>query len=215
MAKVWIKTIETKGVLGLWKLEEPTENLLSVIKLPVKEQKIFDQFTSPRRQKEWLATRALLQEILGFYPEIKYNDVGHPELQNAPYELSISHSKNFVGVLIHPSKHTALDIESTTRKIEHVATKFLSREELNFCHAVQRKANFRLFIHWCAKETIYKLMRCNEIDFAQQIHIIPFQEEDEMVHGDFNGTFTNNHITTTINLHYHLEADDLIVWSLL
>jgi 4'-phosphopantetheinyl transferase len=60
---------------------------------------------------EWLASRLLIQHLLGCQPSIIYSATGQPSIENHCTYLSISHTKGFAAVVTSPVKPTGIDIE--------------------------------------------------------------------------------------------------------
>jgi len=169
------KKIELEeGVIGIWEMTEETASLLSLFQFSDREKKEFEQLSSERRKREYLAVRLLLKELLGAPPEILYNHLGRPRLKNSGYNLSISHSADLAVVFLSPKK-IGIDVENTERNIEKVATRFLNVHEKEF---VKTSANQQktMIVLWCAKEAIFKCSEKQGIDFGKEIYIPPFSE---------------------------------------
>lgn len=169
-----LKKIEVEnGVLGIWGLKESVESLISGFHLTENEQTEFKRFKFEKRQTEYLATRLLLQNLLGEKAEIIYQDSGRPLIKNSAKNISISHSSDLVVVFIS-NKLTGVDAENENRNIDKVVKRFLHPIEIEW---IEKSGNPQLLkiLLWCAKEAIYKCACKTGIQFDTQIYISPFE----------------------------------------
>lgn len=155
-------------VLAEWTITEPEDVLLSLAKLSNEEKNIYSQLRNSNRKKEWLATRALVNEILGKKKIIYKKENGAPILDDKK-KISVSHSGGYVTVLISTKSKIGIDIEKIDRPIEKVAKRFLSNKEQQNC--AYGNSQLKWICHWCAKEAIFKAMQEGDVDFANQIEI--------------------------------------------
>jgi 4'-phosphopantetheinyl transferase len=199
-----------EGKLALWEITEETNKLLELANLQGKELEEFQLIKNPRRQHEWLATRILMGEMLGCKAFISYNPDGRPYLENHAQNISISHTGKYVAILIHPKYLTGIDIEEQNRPVEKVAKRFLSPEEMESCinHLSSNKA---MLLHWCAKETIFKMVPVSNIDFATQISI-SLNEINENGSA-FTGSFLGNDLRIPVGLSYFFVGPVIMVWG--
>ena len=125
------------------------------------------------RQREWLTVRVLLKKILGEERQIAYTPAGRPYLTGCSYHISISHSKAYVAVAVDEDYPVAVDIEQISPRVEKIRSRFMSEtEEQNLS---QTCPLIHLLLHWSAKETLFKYMNEEDIDFKSQLHIHPFE----------------------------------------
>src|SRR5690606_35147540 len=106
------------------------------------------------------------------YIDCQVDEHGKPYLLNFPHHISLSHSYDYAAVMVSEDRLVGIDIEIIKDKIERVAKKFLSPEELDFIdpqHAIEH-----LYICWCAKESVYKLYGKNNVSFLNNIRLTPF-----------------------------------------
>lgn len=208
-----VKLIENigQGLLGLWEIAESTEQLLSLYQPKNAELTNFLLFRNELRKREWLATRLLLQQLLGREPIISYDPSGKPHLTNYNGHISISHSSNYVAVSYHPEFQPGIDIESITRNIERAARRFLSPKELNDCTVNGRLSNKDLMLRWCAKEAVFKMVPNTDVDFASQIEC-----EAKLLNtneGEITATFAAEDRSHVIPLKSRLIGELLMVWG--
>ncbi len=203
------KQISTSlGPIGIWKLSEPSEKLLELSSLSVSDRQSFTRFTSERRKKEFLATRILLDKLDKKKHQIIYDEEsGKPSLKNSLINISISHSADFVTVMLS-EKRIGIDIEQTTRNIDRVATRFLHPDEQKFISALhdQQKAKT---LFWAAKEAIFKCTDVQGIEFNEQIIITPFELSDE---GSFSGYFKQIEKKINYRLYYSFLVNNVLVF---
>jgi 4'-phosphopantetheinyl transferase len=199
------------GKIGLWKVSEEIDELLALAKLSVPDAITYSGITAPHRKKEWLATRALLNELIGEPHLIKYHNDGRPYLEDSLTNISISHSIGYIAILLHGTHIPGIDIELITRKIGRVASRFLSPDELATCNNVAELANRRMLLHWCAKEAIFKMVPLSNIEFSTDIAILlngPIKDS-----GSFQGVFNDKSGPVPITLNYKILGEVLIVWG--
>ncbi len=170
MAICYYKEVED-GKLALWKTTEELDNLLDLVQPEGKELYAFERITNPRRKKEWLSARALLRELIGQKSIIDYSPDGRPFIKGSDLNISISHTGNYVAILIHPTRLPGIDIEQLGRPVGKVAKRFLAVEEYEFCQAHSSPSQAML-IHWCGKEAVFKIVPYSNIDFAKQIKLV-------------------------------------------
>ncbi|MFA9391074.1 MAG: 4'-phosphopantetheinyl transferase superfamily protein [Prolixibacteraceae bacterium] len=192
--------------LALWSLTEELEYFENKAHLSPSDKIIYNKITSPSRKKEWLAVRVLLNEVLGFWPNITYTETGKPLLQNHTRHLSVSHSKSMVGILLCTDPYAGIDIEKTDRSIDKISARFLSDVELE--QLKNKPSNFSRILYWCAKEAIFKAVSESNILFSKQIHV-------EEVNAD--GTIICHFKSEKEELHFvlnYMELDQhMIVWT--
>lgn len=124
-----------------------------------------------RRKAEWHTTRLLLHEIC---PDaaISYGANGEPILENSAEftHLSISHGANKVAILLS-TNDCGVDIESTTRNFNRVATRFLNERERSIIVPKHYP------MAWSAKEAIFKYLKGNGIEFLTDFEITAFEDD--------------------------------------
>ena len=156
--------------IGIWKLNETVDELKVMIfnDLSQQEKLSFANFKSNRRQKEWLATRALLKKLRNTkkVEEIKYLPTCKPYLDTE--NIGISHSHDFVAIILSENAEVSIDIEKISHKPQRISHKFLSTDELNFFDISDDKIATLL---WSAKETVYKFHSQKELAFIGKIKL--------------------------------------------
>lgn len=197
---------ETTHRLALWSLTESLEFFEEKANLSPSDLIVYEKIKSQSRKKEWLAVRVLLNEVLGFWPQITYTETGKPLLQNHSRHLSISHSKTMVGILLCTNPYAGIDIEKTDRSIEKVSKRFLSEAELS--QLEQHPSNFSRILYWCAKEAIFKAVNESNVLFSKQIAIKKVKED-----GTIESTFQSDNETLDFILNFEEIDKHMVVWT--
>jgi len=196
------------SLLGVWKITETFNDLLSQIKLNSDETTILNNFSNNKRKIEWLCTRLLLKELTNSDLKIIYNEEGKPYLDNNFYNISISHSKSLVSIILSKNNKVGIDIEEISDKIERVINKFLSKTEQNTIVKDNLRL-FHLYLCWSAKEALYKVFSENKLNFIENISIMPFQPRNN---GIFYAKVIINESANTYALSYELIDNNVLVW---
>lgn len=137
------------------------------------ETERFFSFSNLQRKREFVATRLLRHDIFG-HQHIHYDEIGAPFIKDEGF-ISISHSKNIVGISICKDFKLGLDIEAIQPKIEKIKHKFLSEEELKQldCNSLEV-----LTMVWTGKESLYKVSGTNGINFRTQLFLTQIENNN-------------------------------------
>lgn len=204
-----IKEVSPRQTLGLWELSEHPAELLALLgndKLIEGYQGINHEW----RQRQWLASRVLLKAIAkDIDTAVRYDSCNKPYLPHSHLKISISHSNNLVAVIIDDREETGIDIELVKPKIEKIAEKFMSDEETEALD--KENVIDSLYVHWCAKEALYKLYGKKELIFKEHLIVDPFKYEGK---GIINGSIRTNKLTGTYKLQYEKTGDHMLVYVL-
>lgn len=160
-----VRNIETgKYRCCVWQVTESLEQLLAL--LPDGGQSCWAEaqrrFTSPKRQLEFVSVRVLLSQMLSRQAVIAYHDSGKPYLPDSFLKISISHTADVVAVMLSPSAEVGVDVEQYGERVCRVAPRFLGDAE-------QVPGVWPKLILWSAKETVYKMMDCRDVDFRAHL----------------------------------------------
>ena len=159
-----------------WAVREIRESVDELLeKLEKKELYLphLEKITSEHRKKEWLSVRILLKEILGEEKTISYTSSGKPYLSDNSYQISISHTKGYVAVILHPQLSVGIDIEYISPRVQKIRSRFMSDEEE--LHLDKTLEEVHLLLHWSAKESLFKILGEENVDFKTELHISPFK----------------------------------------
>lgn len=195
-------------VVGIWKVEETIEEFISMFRHFILYEEAYRLLTSDKRRSEWLAVRILLKELCGKEKQIEYLPSGKPYLSDRSANVSISHTKGYVAVAIHPYANVAVDIEQYGEKVKRVAHKFIRVDEQSSMNNVD--VTYALLLHWSAKETMFKLMDTESVDFKDHLRIEPFVPlEQGVMEAEEYRTGSNMHFQIV----YHTHLDYVLTYS--
>lgn len=122
-----------------------------------------------KRQK--MAGRVLLNALLGKTGKIEYNVHGKPLLTSHVFDISFSHCKDRVAIML--SKKTAgIDVQDVSPRIRRIVHKYMNKPELESLE--EETYDTHATIYWCAKETLYKAYGERQLIFTDNIIIEPF-----------------------------------------
>jgi 4'-phosphopantetheinyl transferase len=196
------------SVLGVWKIEEDQNALLELVTLDIDEKKKYKSFNSNSRKLEFLSVRALLSELLGRDAKIAYNKNNKPFLSDGSRFISISHSHKLTAILLSTNEKVGIDLEYMSTNIAAIAFKFINRKEKVTKELEERR--YHLYIHWCAKEALYKICDKEGISIRNNITIDPFKVSDS---GEIKGHVHTNKINESFDLFYSKYDNYSIVWT--
>jgi 4'-phosphopantetheinyl transferase EntD len=194
------------GLLAVWQIAESSDELLSFFNPEEITDPAFQKFNYEKRKVEWLATRALLKQMIGSGFDISYSEVGKPIINHPIYQhISISHSRDFVAVIIHQKLDVGIDIEDINRNYSSVKKRYLSDFELD-----QVNNNVLLqCVYWCAKEAVFKLVEDEGVEFRKQIQVIEFNHEQDF----FFVRFFSGNQGKIYKLQYTTFNQHCLVWT--
>ncbi|HCI54296.1 MAG TPA: 4'-phosphopantetheinyl transferase superfamily protein [Bacteroidales bacterium] len=196
------------SVLGVWKIEEDINNLLSMVELSREDMKRFREFRSNSRKLEFLSVRALLAELIGKEARIVYNKNNKPFIKDGSHFISISHSYRLTSILLSTNEQVGIDLEYMNANISAFMSKFINKKEKITKDADLIK--YHLYIHWCAKEALYKICDKEGISLQNNITIQPFKLKDS---GEIKGRVHTDKINMLFDLFYTKYDNYAIVWT--
>lgn len=199
MALINVREVYPNVFLGLWQTTETVDGFFGTYGfLEPYRQHVETSFKNEGRKKEFLAIHALLHEMLAIYgkphgarrsnglqdqskapqdqskasqglpvadvPMIGHAASGQPLLRG--YHVGVTHTKGYAALMLSKSCDVACDIEHFSDRVERIKSKFLRKDE---------KADDldSLLVHWCGKETVYKLFPEDNLQFSQ-MRVGPF-----------------------------------------
>ncbi len=193
--------------LKVYEINESVDELLGLLQLSDYDQLKFKNIVSEKRKLEFLGIRLAFKELFGTEKDIRYDSDGKPFFNDNSYKISVSHSKKWVAVIAHPIRQVGVDIECRTDKIQKIYKRFLSEIEQDELSNGQNIS--QLLLAWSAKETLFKIIGNEAVDFSKQLRIFPFEIKDQ-------GEITAEHIQTKTNykLSYIQTSAYTLVWCL-
>lgn len=200
--------VEDDCQLGIWDITENYEELLSKVILLKEEQDLLSSFGRDFRKIEWLSVRVLLREMTGQELSIVYNGNRKPFIKGNSYNISISHSNQLSSILLSKNHKVGIDMEYMSHRISKISHRFMNvKEQVTTDEDLKR---YHLYIHWCAKEALYKICDKQDIDFRKNIIIEPFNPERQ---GELNGLISNRFRKEYFKLNYFTIDDYVIVYT--
>jgi 4'-phosphopantetheinyl transferase len=195
-------------ILGVWKIEEDLKTLLDLVVLDNGDKKKYKVFNSTSRKLEFLSVRALLSELIGKDAGIVYNKNNKPFLKDGSRFISISHSYRLTAILLSTNEKVGIDLEYMSSNIGKIAFKFINRKERITSETEKRK--YHLYLHWCAKEALYKICDKEGISIRKNITIEPFEVKES---GEIKGKVHTDKINDSFDLFYTRYNNYAIVWT--
>lgn len=199
MALINVREVYPNVFLGLWQTTETVDGFFGTYGfLEPYRQHVETSFKNDGRKKEFLAIHALLHEMLAIcgkphgarrskglqdqskasqdqskasqglpvadVPMIGHAASGQPLLRG--YHVGVTHTKGYAALMLSKSCDVACDIEHFSDRVERIKSKFLRKDEM-------ADDLDSLLVHWCGKETVYKLFPEDNLLFSQ-MRVGPF-----------------------------------------
>lgn len=196
----------TIPLLGVWRMDESVEELLTLLDRPEEQADFLRRVTAEGRRRERLASRVLLKQLIGEEPHVDYRPSGAPFLVDHSLHVSISHTRGYAAAILSPLP-TGIDIEYRADRVLRIRSRFMTPEEersIDLAHEVEH-----LLLHWCAKETLFKLIDQEEVDFLTHLHVHPFPYSEQ---GSFQVSESRTPQLQTFQLAYQVTADYVLTW---
>jgi len=185
--------------LGIWKMEENEDKL----RITLKDYALTAPYTNPGKRVEYLSVRALAL-LMDLNPlDIAYHPSGKPYLNESESNISISHTKGYAAILLSENSLTGIDIEHKSDKVLKVKRKFISPEEEKNLPKETESEILALLLHWSAKESLYKAIPDEGVDFIKELRILDFTAPQNK--GSFHAEALRS--ATTFQVDYRVEKD--------
>ena len=197
--------------LAVWKIEETPEELLSLSGFSDKYiREILSEIpASESRKLEWISVRLLLKILTKRECLVKYTPNGAPYIPDSTYNISISHTKGYAAVLVRNEGKAGIDLEYLSGRIKKIRSRFLSEEEERIiAHSEDERL---LLIHWCAKESVFKLINQTDVDFQKHLHVQPFAYPAEC--GTFSAYESKSPQQLSFSFTYRFFPEFILVWN--
>jgi 4'-phosphopantetheinyl transferase EntD len=207
MAIIVNEHYESGCQLAIWKITESLDELLMRITLTQEEVETLGRFSFEPRKLEWLSVRVLLNEMTGKELTIGYNGNRKPYIKGNTYYISISHSRDLTSILLSRDKKVGIDLEYMSHRIGSIAHKFVNEDDVITTDEEQRK--YHLYIHWCAKEALYKICDKQNINFKENLTIEPFEPMEK---GVILGRVHNRIRNEPFTMKYFSLGNYVVVW---
>lgn len=208
---LWKQWSAGGAVWGIWKVTESPSELCAMLVEQLPYETELGSLKSPSRKLEYLVVRVLLKALAGEEFDIAHLPSGQPYLKHDSRRITISHTKGYVAVGIHPSALPGIDIEQVAERVLKVTSRFIRSDE--FPEKEQLPAELQLkgaLLHWSGKETLFKLLETDGVDFLSHLQIFPFvpQESGTMLAREYR-TGTDQRFI----LSYLVTSDFVCTWG--
>ena len=174
MPLVYQQNINDTAKIGVWHITE-SESFFS--------EHYSARFEIKNHQKriQHLAGRFLLKHLDDsiLLDSILISEKGMPYLKNNVSFFSISHSDDFVAVMINKDQRVGIDIESVKNKIETTSSKFITEDEMKILSNTGLEIKLQCTVGWTIKEAMYKWYGLGNVDFKRNLMIQSFEKMDD------------------------------------
>lgn len=189
--------------LGIWAISESSDDFWALSPYVESSRSEFNAlYKSEQRKCEVLAVRLLIKEIIGDNVQLLHQDNGKPYLSSG-MNISISHTRGFAVIIVSHSKQVSVDIEYFSNRIERIRSKFMRDDE-------NASSQVKLLMHWCAKETMYKLFPEDNLTF-NKMQLLSVDGNDS------TGIITAKNIfrNRNVSVYYRTFCNCLLTYSVL
>jgi 4'-phosphopantetheinyl transferase EntD len=175
MPLVYQQNINEHTKLGIWQIQE-TEDFFLTNAMPHYE------INHIQKRLQHLAGRYLLLKMANdiSLKNILLTITGKPFLPDNSYFFSISHSADYVVVIISTKSNVAIDIQHVLPKIGSIKHKFLTEAEMELLSKLSMSPNEQFTLAWTVKEAMFKYFDEARIDFKQHLNIISANLENDI-----------------------------------
>lgn len=186
--------------VAVWHVTEDYDELLALLPdADTVRDEAESRFKSQRRIMEWTTVRVLLYTVLGRQVSILYNEQGAPSLPD--YEglnISISHTREYVAIALSEKSRVGIDVEHMEHdtagggrqpRVARVRDRFVRDDEF-------AGNTVSLLLHWSAKETVFKVLGREKVNFVDDLKVSPF--DDTAYEGTFELEDMKRHDLYTI-----------------
>ena len=146
MALYLRKKLDNKAEIAVWHVTESEQELLGLTSVPNDELEEISLFRNENHRRQKLAVRALINEVFEEKMYLNHHDNGQPYFENCATNISITHTDNYVAIIIHDEDEVGIDVESLDRDFSVVEKKALSEDEIDDLE--KDKRNEQLAIYW-------------------------------------------------------------------
>jgi len=201
------KNLQEDCLFGLWRITEDYDTLFRDVILMEQDIVRLNGFKNQQRKRESLSVRALLASLTYPGARIVYDSKRKPFLLDGSHNISISHSNDYTAILLSSQRRIGIDLEFMCHDISKVSRHILSRGE--YITSDSGLSSVHMYIHWCAKEALYKICDKKDIIFNQNLTILPFEPEQK---GTIQGIHHGDGFTEVFDMGYWIDDNYVIVY---
>lgn len=203
MPLVYQQNINESTKIAVWHIAEQEEFFLASVPLQ-------REIRHWHKRLQHLAGRLLLKEMYPEFPVelIQVADTRKPFLADEPFHFSISHCGDYAAAIVSKTYRVGVDLELLNTKIEQIAHKFTSEEEIQKIQN-SKIENQNLTLCWSIKESVFKWWGRGQVDFRRNILLLSAtgSAEQGIVHCIFKGQFE-------LQVHYLFFNNNYLTWVL-
>jgi 4'-phosphopantetheinyl transferase len=171
MPQVIYKKYNNGVHLLVWEISENFEELKNALPENVFFEEELKELKHEAKVREFLASRLAiirLMQLLGLeFKGLQKDEHGKPFLKDHDFQFSLTHSINYIGVVMHPTQALGVDIERPSLKIKRILPRLFTAQEIELINDDLKLMS----IFWSAKEALYKLYGKRRVDFRQHLRI--------------------------------------------
>lgn len=195
---------------GIWKVTESPKELQAMLTDISVDSTELEHYKSEGRRLEYLAARVLLKKLLGKEQKIAHYSSGKPYLPDADLNISVSHTKGYLAIGLHPSKEVGIDIEQVSERVRKVTSRFVRKDELRgVASHISSIQLYEFLLVWSAKESMFKVLNSSEVDFLEHLHVADFSLKTS---GVFIGHEYRTPSKRTFAIHYKAQSDFVLTY---
>jgi phosphopantetheinyl transferase len=177
------KRYSNQSHLAVWHITESHDELQAMLPSEILTDAELASIHHPQKQVEFFCSRLTIKYLtdkLGIkYVGIKKDEYGKPYLVDSDWQFSLTHTLEYIAVVMHETKALGIDLEQPSQKLLRIAHKFLSETERHDADSDLDK----LCIYWSAKEALYKLYGKRKVIFIDNLLISPFRKDQQIIKG--------------------------------
>lgn len=155
----------------VWNLTETLEELVEQTPLSDEERECWGEISVPAKKREFLAGKYVLKKACDLldisYRGMEKDEHGKPHLAGREYEISLSHTEDFIAVVFSRHSAVGIDLEKPREQIFRILPRLYSPEEVAAVNGNLDTAT----VYWSAKEALYKLYGKRSVDFRKHLKL--------------------------------------------
>ena len=133
-----------------------------------------DESAENTKIQQGVVLNEILLSAIGSFVELRYDNHGKPWLPNPDQGFSLSHSKDFLAIILSENHPPGIDTESRRPTLEKIVPRLLHDSERAFLENCSDRQMALQFI-WGAKEAVYKSWGKRGLNFSNDMVLEPFQ----------------------------------------
>lgn len=177
------KKYNSNAHLAVWQITESHDELQAMLPSEILTDAELASISHEQKQIEFFCSRLTIKYLadkLGIrYAGIKKDEYGKPYLTGSEWQFSLTHTAEFVAVVMHENRPLGIDMEQPSEKLSRIAHKYLSEAERTDASNDLDK----LCIYWSAKEALYKLYGKRKVIFIDNLLVAPFSKDQQVISG--------------------------------